>query len=140
MIRAACILFAVGLAGSVGAAEPAADPGIYGPIDTARFSRPELINRKPVLAATARQSAVAKASTGKPLYLHVPPRQVSHWQAHCADYDACDAPVFFVTEGWFLNVYLPAVGGADGREQRYREQMGRDRELRRDAHAERADD
>jgi hypothetical protein len=122
----------------------AADAGIYGVIDIARFPKPELVNHKAVVADSARLASsparAAKSATLKPLYLHVPPGHVAHWQAHCASYDACGVPVLFVTEGWFVNVYLPAIGSMDGREQRYREQMARDRSAQRDAHAERSDD
>jgi hypothetical protein len=112
-----------------------ADPGIYGPIDLAKFPRPQLLNHRPIVA-----SPPAKRSKAKPLYLHVPPGHEQHWHAHCQTYDACSVPVYFVTEGWFLNVYLPAIGEQDGREQRYRIQMGRERDIRRDIHNVRADD
>lgn len=61
-------------------------------------------------------------------------------QAHCRTYAACSVPVYFVTEGWSVDVYLPAIGEQDGREQRYGMQMGRERHVRRDIHDLRADE
>ena len=107
----------------------AADPGIYGRIDTGRFPKPKTFNSRPMVA-----SPPAKRSRAKPIYLHVMPGQQTHWHASCQTYDACSVPVYFVTEGWFLNVYLPAIGAQDGREQRYRIQMGRERDVVRDTH------
>lgn len=141
MKRAGLVLLGALFIDAAGAAAPAAaDPGIYGPIDTAKFPKPQLVSSRPVIADRARLPKGARLSTAKPLYLHVPPREVSHWQAHCATYNACGVPVLFVSENWFVKVYLPAIGAMDGREQRYLEQMGRDREAQRDLREERSDD
>ena len=113
-----------------------AEPGIYGVIDVAKFPKPQVINPKPIVATLPAKNAKKM----KPVYLHVPVGHERHWQAHCGSYDACGTPVFFVTEGWFVNVYLPVIGGQDGREQRYKIQMGRERDVRRDIHDTRADD
>ena len=100
-----------------------ADPGIYGRIDVSKYPKPQLINPKPV--TIDHQSK--PETTAKPIYLHVPQGHEWHWHDHCKTYDACAVPVYFVTEGWFRSVYLPAIGSQDGREQRYKIQTARQR-------------
>jgi len=107
----------------------APESGIYGRLDLDGLARPQVINTKPLLADSSSGRASAEA-----IYVHVPPGEEKHWRARCRIYDACDVPVHFVTESWFLDVYLPSVGAQDGREQRYREQMGRQRSTQRDEH------
>lgn len=106
------------------------DQGIFGRIDTGKFPKPHLINHKPVVI----DRAAARRSSAKPIYLHVPPGDEWHWNAHCRSYDACGVPVYFVTESWFRGVYLPAIGSRDGREQRYRIQAARERASERELH------
>ena len=105
------------------------DPGIYGQIDTGRFPHPKVINKRPV---TGDHKVHGK--TGSVIYLHVRPGEEWHWYAHCAGYQACSTPVYFVTENWFVNVYLPAIGSHDGREQTYLTEARRERALARDKH------
>jgi hypothetical protein len=112
----------------------ASESGIYGRLDLDGLSTPQVINAKPVLADSSSSRALTQA-----VYVHVPPGDEKHWRARCRLYDACDVPVHFVTESWFLDVYLPSVGAQDGREQRYREQMGRQRGTQRDEHDVHAD-
>jgi hypothetical protein len=132
MKKSVTILLA--LSGALAAVMPAhaagAAPVIYGPIDTARFPKPLLINRKPVLI----DKAAAKASSAKPLYLHVAPGEEWHWYANCRKYNACGVPVHFVSENWFAKVYLPAIGSRDGREQQYQIDAARERTYERDYH------
>ena len=106
-----------------------ATPGIYGRLDLKKFKKPQLINSKPVVIDSA-----AKAMSLKPVYLHVPPGQELHWRSLCKTYDACAVPVYFVTENWFMTVYLPTVGAQDGREQQYRIEASRERSSERDIH------
>jgi hypothetical protein len=106
----------------------AADQGIYGRLDLEKFPKPEFINAKPILGDAS------KRASGKSIYVHVPPGYERHWQFHCKTYDACNVPVQFVTEHWFVKVYLPAVGAQDGREQRYLETR-RERGVQRDGRA-----
>ena len=141
MKRLALGLVGLGLAIVVAQAAPAADglldqdPGIYGKLDLSRFGKPQVLNVKPLLVSTAKGAGKAK-----PVFVHVRPGWELHWSAHCAAYDACNVPVYFVTEGWFVHVYLPVIGEQDGREQRYLIQKGRDREALRGIHDSRADD
>jgi len=48
------------------------------------------------------------------MYLHVPPGHEKKWRKHCAKYNACGRPVYFVRHDWYNNVYVP----------RHREQHG----------------
>ena len=105
------------------------DPGIYGAIDVSRFPKPATLNSRPVTAVVP-----AKRAKAKPIYVHVTAGEARHWHGTCQTYNACAVPVYFVTEGWFRTVYLPAIGEADGREQRYLIQAGRDREVPRANH------
>ena len=113
----------------------AAPSGIYGEIDTHRFTKPKLINSKPVVI-----DAADRARKRKPVYLHVVPGDEWHWFNKCHAYDACAQSVYFVTEGWFMNVYLPAIGSRDGREQHYRIDSARQRATERDKHDVHGDD
>jgi hypothetical protein len=113
----------------------AAVPGAYGEIDTHRFPKPQLISPKPVVIETS-----AKHSSANPVYLHVVPGDEWHWFKRCHMYNACALPVYFVTENWFLNVYLPAIGSRDGREQTYRMEAARARAAERDHHDVHGDD
>jgi hypothetical protein len=124
------LLSLVGAATAIAAAEPGgADPGIYGRLDLKKFKKPTLINSKPILIDSA-----AKPVSLKPVYLHVPPGQELHWRSLCKTYDACAVPVYFVTENWFMTVYLPSVGAQDGRERQYRIEASRERSTERDIH------
>lgn len=111
------------------------DEGIYGRLNLKGLPKPETIVDK-----TIKASNILLSVFNRPAYIHVYPGDEQHWARHCQQYDACTTPVLFVTEAWFLNVYLPSIGAFDGREQRYREQMGRhgaiDSERRYDAHPE----
>jgi hypothetical protein len=39
--------------------------------------------------------------------LHVPPGHEKHWSKHCAQYNACGRPVYFVRDEWYNNEYVP---------------------------------
>ena len=130
------LLAALALAAISAGRLAAAVPGAYGEIDTHRFPKPQLINpNKPVII-----TAAAKHNAAKPMYLHVVPGEEWHWYNRCHVYGACALPVYFVTENWFLNVYLPAIGSRDGREQTYRLEAARARAAERDHHDLHSDD
>jgi hypothetical protein len=46
-----------------------------------------------------------------PIYLHVPPGHEKHWSKHCAQYNACGRPVYFVRDDWYNNEYVPRYHG-----------------------------
>lgn len=94
-ILAACAALAAGGAWARDASHPAvpsydkARPGKYGRIEV-RGATPPVIYAEPVVA---RQTVDA---VGRPVYLYVPPGQVRRWAEHCAKWQACERPVYFV--------------------------------------------
>ncbi len=64
--------------------------------------RPETVYPQPVVVKPAPAHVVQE-----PIYLRVPPCQAKNWKKHCAKYNACDRPVYFVRDKWYKNVYVP---------------------------------
>lgn len=100
---AAVPAFAADIGGSIYVNQP----GLYGRIDIGNFPRPQVIYQQPVLI---QQVLVAP----QPIYLHVPPGHAKNWRKHCARYNACGQPVYFVQENWYENVYVPEYRGDRG--------------------------
>ncbi|NMM11126.1 MAG: hypothetical protein HHJ16_12760 [Polaromonas sp.] len=71
--------------------EGALTPGVYGRIDIGSAPPPPLIYAQPVIIY---QAPVVVEQ--QPLYLHVPPGHAKKWSKHCAQYNACGLPVYFV--------------------------------------------
>lgn len=71
--------------------EGALSPGVYGRIDLGNAPPPPLIYAQPVII---QRPAVYVQQ--QPLYLHVPPGHAKKWSKHCARYNACGQPVYFV--------------------------------------------
>lgn len=65
-------------------------PGLYGRIEV-RDAAPPVVHAKPVVA---KRSPTADAE--EPVYLYVPPGQLRRWDQHCAKWQACERPVYFV--------------------------------------------
>jgi len=65
-------------------------PGVYGQINIGN-APPPVINRQPIIIA---QPAVVVGM--QPIYLYAPPGHIKHWSKHCAAYNACNRPVYFV--------------------------------------------
>jgi hypothetical protein len=90
----------------VGVSVAVDQPGFYGRVDIGSVPvRPVLVYPQPVVVVS-RPVAVVQ----QPIYLHVPPGQAKHWRKHCAAYNACGQPVYFVQEGWYQRYY----GGKHG--------------------------
>jgi hypothetical protein len=87
------------------------EPGFYGRIDIGNFPQPVLVNPQPVIITPPPRPLPAPPP---PLYLRVPPGHAKHWTKHCARYNACGQPVYFVQDRWYNDVYAP----------RYREMHG----------------
>lgn len=68
-------------------------PGVYGRINIGNAPPPPLIYAEPVLIH--RPAVVVPRA---PIYLYVPPGHAKHWGKHCARYNACNQPVYFVQE------------------------------------------
>ncbi len=68
-------------------------PGVYGRIDIGTAPPPPIYNPQPVIIAQPRAVVVQPAP---PVYLYVPPGHQKNWAKHCARYNACGQPVYFV--------------------------------------------
>ena len=90
------------LATDVSASIGISQPGFYGQINIGDFPRPAVIYAEPVWIARP-----PKAVYVQPIYLRVPPGHEKHWAKHCAQYDACGRPVYFVREDWYQTKYVP---------------------------------
>lgn len=71
--------------------EGALAPGVYGQINIGNAPPPPLIYAQPIIV---QRPAVLVQQP--PLYLHVPPGHAKKWSKHCARYNACGVPVYFV--------------------------------------------
>lgn len=71
--------------------EGALSPGVYGRIEIGNAPPPPVIYTQPVIIQ--RPAVVVQQP---PLYLHVPPGHAKKWSKHCAKYNACGQPVYFV--------------------------------------------
>lgn len=100
LAMASCTLPAA--ATDVGVSVDIAQPGFYGRIDIGRVAAPPvLVYPQPVLIAPPPRMVAAPP----PLYLRVPPGHAKNWSKHCARYDACGRPVYFVQEDWYQRYY-----------------------------------
>jgi hypothetical protein len=86
------------------------EPGFYGRIDIGTFPQPRVIVATPVVI-----EAIPVGVVRGPLYLRVPPGHEKKWAKHCAEYNACGSPVYFVEDGWYNTVYVPAYKAKHGR-------------------------
>ena len=80
-------------------------PGVYGRIDIGNAPPPPLIYAEPMIIQ--RPAVMVPRS---PIYLYVPPGHAKNWGKHCARYNACGQPVYFVKEP----VRGPYYGGRPG--------------------------
>lgn len=93
---------------SVGVSIGINQPGVYGRINIGDFPPPRLIYPQPVVIM---QSPVAVQQ--QPIYLYVPPGHQKNWAKHCARYNACGQPVYFVQEDWVRERYEERRGHED---------------------------
>jgi hypothetical protein len=84
------------------------EPGFYGQINIGSVPQPpQVIYAQPVVVQRT------PAYVAEPIYLHVPPGHEKHWSKHCAEYNACGRPVYFVREDWYNREYAPRHGHDD---------------------------
>ena len=95
-------------AGDVGVSITLGQPGFYGQIEIGNVPQPQVVYPQPVVIL--RTPAFNSAP---PIYLHVPPGHEKHWSKHCAQYNACDRPVYFVRDDWYNNEYVPRYRHGD---------------------------
>jgi hypothetical protein len=101
-VFAACAA-APAFAGDVGLTISVGQPGFYGQLDIGSVPRPpQLVYPQAVVVRQAPEFVAAA-----PIYLHVPPGHEKHWSKHCAQYNACGRPVYFVRDEWYNNEYVP---------------------------------
>ncbi|MCK6423645.1 MAG: hypothetical protein L6Q75_00970 [Burkholderiaceae bacterium] len=84
----------------VGVSVEISQPGVYGRIDIGRYPRPEVVRPRPVIVHPAPPHGRPRPAP-PPVYLWVPPGHRRHWARHCARYQACDRPVYFVRDDWY---------------------------------------
>jgi hypothetical protein len=97
------------MAADVSVAVTVGDPRFFGRIEIDSFPQPRLIFPKPVVVQVIPVGVVRA-----PLYLRVPPGHEKHWNKHCAEYNACGAPVYFIEDGWYNTVYVPEYKAKHG--------------------------
>jgi hypothetical protein len=98
------------LAGTdIGVSIGISQPGVYGRIDIGTVSAP------PVLVYPQPVVIVRPAVMPRPVYMHVPPGHAKNWSKHCARYDACGRPVYFVQEDWYQQHYGGGPGKGNGK-------------------------
>lgn len=97
-------------------------PGFYGRIDIGDYAAPPVLVAQPVIIERHVRYVA------EPIYVRVPSGHRRNWSRYCHRYEACDRPVYFVRDDWYVNEYAPRY-----RERHYRAD-GRDyhREARRE--------
>lgn len=91
------------LAADVGVSVSIGQPGFYGRIDIGNVPQPRVVYVEPMIVHAPRVGVPAPRA----VYLHVPPGHAKNWSKHCARYDACAVPVYFVEQRWYDEVYVP---------------------------------
>lgn len=97
--------------------------GYYGSIDLGNLRAPPVIYQQPMIIDRTVQYG------GQPMYMRVPPGHAKKWSKHCAAYNACGRPVYFVQDSWYNNTYAPQyrrTHGGRGDERNYVRDDGRD--------------
>lgn len=89
-------------AADIGVSVSVNQPGFYGRIDINQPPPPvALVYAQPVIIQPAPVAIVQR-----PIYLHVPPGHEKHWSKHCAEYNACGQPVYFVQDNYYQQHYV----------------------------------
>ncbi len=114
----------------VGVSVQISQPGVYGRVDIGRFPQPAVVLPQPVIVAPRPMpqpppGVVLKTPppAPQPLYMWVPPGHRKNWRKHCARYNACGVPVYFVRDDWYAHQVQPRERWED----RSRGGYGRDR-------------
>lgn len=82
----------------VGVSVQIGQPGFYGRIDIGNTAPPPVVLREPVWVQRRPVHV-------EPVYMRIPPGHQKHWSKHCARYNACGVPVYFVREDWYQDRY-----------------------------------
>ncbi|HTD02334.1 hypothetical protein [Undibacterium sp.] len=124
ILLAAALVAASGsiFAADVGVSINFAQPGMYGRVDIGSVPGPQVVYTRPTVIYAPPVGVVRE-----PLYLYVPPGHQKNWSKHCASYNACGQPVYFVQESWYRDVYVPRYREHDhGRDRRDDDRRGHD--------------
>ena len=84
-------------AADVGVSVQISQPGVYGRVDIGRFPQPQVWQAPPVVIV--RPTVIVQQPA--PVYMWVPPGHRKKWGKHCAAYNACGVPVYFVRDQWY---------------------------------------
>lgn len=76
------------------------EPNYYGQIQLGDLPPPAVLYPNPIIIDPI------PGTLSNPMYLRVPPGQYRHWSHYCARYQACNRPVYFVTDAWYLHHYV----------------------------------
>lgn len=107
VLAAAALLIAGAVqATDVGVSIQVGQPGFYGRIDIGNVAPPPVVLAEPVWVQR-RPVNVA------PVYMRIPPGHQKNWAKHCARYNACGVPVYFVREDWYQERYAGGHAGHD---------------------------
>ena len=102
---AVCAISVSALATDVGVAVSVGQPGFYGRVEIGNLPPPQLVYAQPIVVRPA------PGVVATPIYLHVPPGHAKNWRKHCAQYNACGQPVYFVADRWYNDVYVAHYRG-----------------------------
>ncbi len=119
---AACALTPAFGQTSVGVSIGITQPGVYGRIDIGDFPPPRLVYPQPVVIVRT-----PVAIQQPPVYLYVPPGHQKKWAKHCARYNACGQPVYFVREDWVRERYDAHHGRQDQGDRGHGRGHGKDK-------------
>jgi len=101
----ALILAAPAFATDVGVSVSVSQPGVYGRIDIGRFPQPQVVVAQPVIiqrpVVVHQPQPQMVVVQPEPVYMWVPPGHRKNWRKHCAHYNACGVPVYFVRDDWY---------------------------------------
>ena len=92
------LLAAAAQATDVGVSVQVGQPGFYGRIDIGNVGPPPVVLAQPVWVQRRPVHV-------EPVYMRIPPGHQKNWSKHCAKYNACGTPVYFVKEDWYQQRY-----------------------------------
>jgi len=123
VLALSALLAGAATAADVGVSINVGQPGFYGQINIGNVPQPPaVIYTQPTYVEQPPVGVVVQ-----PLYLRVPPGHEKHWAKHCAEYNACGRPVYFVREDWYQEHYRHHDRDDEG-EDRHGHGHGHDRD------------
>lgn len=103
----ALLLAGAAQATDVGVSIQVGQPGFYGRIDIGNTAPPPVVVAQPVWVQRRPVHV-------EPVYMRIPPGHQKNWAKHCARYNACGVPVYFVREDWYEQRYSRQEHGDKG--------------------------